>query len=395
MANPVRAINDRAALEALLERGPLTRPELGTLTGLSKPTASQLLDRLGAAGLVLRDGVRSGGLGRTAELYRLNPHAAHVAGVDATPGALAVEIADLTGKVIGSSSLTTRGLGPVAEVRAAVERACEVAEVELSGLGRVVIGVQGALNPATGRLGFAAHLPGWHLPDLVGALTTGLGIPVEVENDVNLVALAEQAHGVAGGKADFVLLWAADGIGMAVVVGGRLQRGATGGAGEIGYLQVPGAPSRKDQPEPGRYGLHALVGGDAIVKLMRDHGFRARTPGRAVQLAEMALQDRAAAVAPDRAVAARAALTEVAEPLAAALAAVLAVIDPGLVVLAGDALRGGGEHLRALIESELNQLSIPQPEVRLSTIEANPVVTGALQLGLKAVRDEVFGSSVS
>ncbi|MEV4090395.1 helix-turn-helix domain-containing protein, partial [Nonomuraea fuscirosea] len=82
----LRAINDRAALRALIERGPLTRPEIGALTGLSKPTASQLLLRLQRAGLVVLDGVREGLPGRTAEVYRINPAAAYVGALDVTPG---------------------------------------------------------------------------------------------------------------------------------------------------------------------------------------------------------------------------------------------------------------------------------------------------------------------
>ena len=74
----LRAINDRAALKALLEHGPLTRPELGDLTGLSKPTASQLLTRLRETGLVILEGRRGGNLGRTAEEYGINPSSAHV-----------------------------------------------------------------------------------------------------------------------------------------------------------------------------------------------------------------------------------------------------------------------------------------------------------------------------
>ncbi|HEV7930907.1 MAG TPA: winged helix-turn-helix domain-containing protein, partial [Actinomadura sp.] len=81
----LRAINDRAALEMLLEHGSLTRPRLGELTGLSKPTASQLLARLEQAGLVMRDGVKEGTTGRTAEMYRIDANAAHVAGLDVSP----------------------------------------------------------------------------------------------------------------------------------------------------------------------------------------------------------------------------------------------------------------------------------------------------------------------
>ncbi|GAA2169203.1 helix-turn-helix transcriptional regulator [Actinomadura napierensis] len=103
----LRAINDRAALEALLARGPLTRPQISDLTGISKPTASQLLARLEDAGLVVRDGLREGLPGRTAELYRINGAAAHVAGADVTPARIRVSVADLTGAVVGEHTLPT------------------------------------------------------------------------------------------------------------------------------------------------------------------------------------------------------------------------------------------------------------------------------------------------
>nr|BFE82723.1 hypothetical protein GCM10020093_053240 [Planobispora longispora] len=103
----MRAINDRAALDVLLERGPLTRPEIGELTGLSKPTAFQLLARLQDAGLVVSDGVRAGQPGRTAETYRINPAAAYAAAMDVTPDRIAVQVADITGAVVGEATLPT------------------------------------------------------------------------------------------------------------------------------------------------------------------------------------------------------------------------------------------------------------------------------------------------
>ncbi|MER7368643.1 MarR family transcriptional regulator, partial [Nonomuraea wenchangensis] len=103
----LRAINDRAALRALLDRGPLTRPEIGALTGLSKPTASQLLARLQEAGLVVLDGVREGLPGRTAEVYRINPAAAYAGALDVTPDRIEARIADLTGAVVGEHTLPT------------------------------------------------------------------------------------------------------------------------------------------------------------------------------------------------------------------------------------------------------------------------------------------------
>ncbi|MDH2430532.1 ROK family transcriptional regulator [Sphaerisporangium sp. TRM90804] len=390
----LRAINDKAALRVLLERGPLTRPELGALTGLSKPTASQLLMRLQQAGLVVLDGIREGLPGRTAELYRINPSAAHIVALDVTPARIAATAADITGATLGEFRLPTpgRAAGDVVErVRAAVGGACLQAGVDPAALHRVVIGIQGAVNPATARLGYAAHIPGWHVPDLVATLRDGLGgVPVDVENDVNLVALAEQAHGIARGHADFVLLWAEDGIGAALVLGGRLHRGATGGAGEVGYMPTVGAPTTRETGKRGDHGFQALAGGPAVLKVLRAHGLRGGGPAEAVREAV-----REAGLGGVRAERASEALREVAARVAMGVAPITAVVDPEIVVLTGGTLLAGGDLLARLVEKELHALTIPRPPVRVSTVGGNPVLTGALGLALATARDEVFSSTVS
>ncbi|MEW9529552.1 ROK family protein [Microbispora sp. NPDC049125] len=402
----LRAINDRAALTVLLERGALTRPELGALTGLSKPTASQLLARLQEAGLVVLDGIREGLPGRTAELYRINPRAAHVAALDVTPGRIAVAVADVTGTVTGEHRLPTPGrtAGDVVErVRAALAGACGPAGVDPASLSRVVIGIGGAVDPSTGRLGYAAHIPGWHIPDLVGTLRAGIGVPVDVENDVNLVAQAEQARGAARGHQDYVLLWADEGLGSALVLGGRLHRGATGGAGEIGYMPVIGAPTARDVGRRAKHGFQALSGGPAVLAALRAHGVRGSTGAGAVRNAVTAIERDAAggragtgagARASREAHQARDALRDVAGRLALGLAAITAVVDPEIVVLSGGVLLAGGEVLRGLVEQELHALTIPRPPVRLSTVEGNPVIAGALDLALDTARDELFGAAI-
>ncbi|WP_433471854.1 ROK family transcriptional regulator [Spirillospora sp. CA-142024] len=398
----LRAINDRAALEALLERGPLTRPQISGLTGISKPTASQLLARLEQAGLVVRDGIREGLPGRTAELYRINGAAAHVAGADVTPARIRVSVADLAGTVVGEHTLPTpgrTGVDVVARMAAALDGAAAEAGLGRKRLDRAVIGIQGAVDPATGRLGYASHIPGWHIPDLVGTLGGGLGVRVAIENDVNLAALAERAGGQAAAARDFVLLWVADGVGMAVVLNGALHRGATGGAGEIGYMPAVGAPLMRDVRRTHTGGVHSLTGGAAVLKLMREHGFRGRDAGTALGRAAAETEatggrtptgERAAADAGARA---ERALTELATRLGATLATVVAVLDPSLVVLTGDVLRAGGEPLRARVEQHLHSLTIPRPEVRLSTVQGNPVLAGALQQALRETRDAVFSTT--
>lgn len=402
----LRAINDRAALMVLLERGPLTRPELGALTGLSKPTASQLLARLQEAGLVVLDGIREGLPGRTAELYRINASAAHVAALDVTPTRIAVAVADITGAVVSEYRLPTPGRsgGDIVEkVRAALDGACAGVKlgdgdpgtetgtgtgggIDATALRRVVIGIGGAVDPSTGRLGYAAHIPGWHIPDVVGTLRDGVGVPVDVENDVNLVAQAEQARGAARGHQDYVLLWADEGIGSALVLGGRLHRGATGGAGEVGYMPAIGAPTARDVGRRADHGFQALAGGPAVLRIMRAHGLRGTTPAAAVRNAVLAAESggRLAAAAGE-------ALRELASRLAVGLAAITAVVDPEIVVLSGGVLIAGGDPLRELVERELHTLTIPRPPLRLSTVEGNPVLAGALDLALDTARDEIFG----
>ncbi|WP_242895411.1 ROK family transcriptional regulator [Actinomadura litoris] len=394
----LRAINDRAALEALLARGPLTRPELSELTGISKPTASQLLARLEEAGLVVRDGTRAGLPGRTAGLYRLNAAAAHVAGADVTPARISVSVADLAGTVVGAHTLETPGrirVDVVARMGEALDGAAKDAGLTRADLDRAVIGIQGAVDPGTGRLGYAAHIPGWHIPDLVGTLGGGLGVPVAIENDVNLAALAELAGGRAAGAGDFVLLWVADGVGMAVVLNGALHRGATGGAGEIGYMPAVGAPLMRDVRRTHTGGVHSLTGGVAVLRLLREHGFRGRDAAAVLRraAATVGAAPTGTRTASDAGARAERALTELASRLGVTLATVVGVLDPALVVLTGDVLHAGGEPLRARVEQHLHSLTIPRPKVRISSVQGNPVLAGALQQALQETREEVFSTT--
>src|SRR3982751_4846102 len=102
------ALNDRAALELLLAKGPLTRAQLGEMTGLSKVTASQLVERLEERGLVRRVGEQAGGRGPNAQLYAVTPGSAHEIGADVGPDSVIAACADITGAVIGRSELSTK-----------------------------------------------------------------------------------------------------------------------------------------------------------------------------------------------------------------------------------------------------------------------------------------------
>src|SRR5215217_22623 len=154
----LRGINDRAALDLLLEHGPLSRTRLGELTGLSKPTAAQLLTRLADAGLVITSGNTEGGPGPRAQLYAVNPEAAYVAGLDVTPSRILAAVADVTGRTVGEHELPTprrAGTDAVAQVLHALDGAASAAGLARHRLHRLAIGTPGAFDPSSRRLRYA------------------------------------------------------------------------------------------------------------------------------------------------------------------------------------------------------------------------------------------------
>ncbi|PKV85779.1 ROK family transcriptional regulator [Streptomyces sp. TLI_146] len=429
----LRAMNDRAALDLLLEHGPLSRTRIGKLTGLSKPTASQLLARLEAAGLVVATGTTEGRPGPNAQLYAVNARAAHVAGLDVTPERIRAAVADVAGDVVGEFEVRTPGRRPaesvVRQVTDALDGAVKAADLVRGDLHRVVIGTPGAFDPGTGRLRYASHLPGWHSPTLLDELAAALPMPVEYENDVNLAAIAEQRLGAARGHEDFVLLWNEGGLGAALVIGGRLHRGFTGGAGEVGFLPVPGAPLVRHVTKANSGGFQELAGGQVLPRLAREFGVADIPGGTSIEVATALVARAAQAVrrrdeegsadsgpgarsvqdgpgSPDSLAAPRAG-SEHADPdapsrrlletfatgLATGLASMVAVLDPELVVLSGALIAAGGEPLRALVQHELGELAASRPRLVIGEVRHHPVLRGALESALAATRDEVFDTS--
>lgn len=378
----LRALNDRAALELLLEFGPLTRSQLGDRTGLSKVTASQLVERLEERGLVQRVGEQAGGRGPNAQLYAVTPSSAYVVGVDVGPDHVVAACADITGKVVGRAERSTHDTDdPVGVVHNAVLEAASQGGASLVDLRRIVLGTPGLVDPATGDIAFAWDLPRWHR-GLLAALREDLIPDVFFENDVNLAALAESHDGAAKEVKDFALVWVDRGVGLAIVLNGRLHRGATGAAGEIGYLPVPGAELPRDVSKRGKGAFQQIAGADAVRQVARDHGFKGVSAGDAVRAA-IAAGTKGGPV-----------LDELARRLALGIAAVGVVLDPPLIVLAGEVGWAGGTPLAERVQHEVAAITPVSPRVVVSSAAAEPVLRGALLTGLDAVRDQVFGSTV-
>ncbi|MFC7620934.1 ROK family transcriptional regulator [Microlunatus sp. GCM10028923] len=315
----LRRHNQALILDALRRAGDVTRPELARRTGLAWPTVSRLVDDLIGRGLVEDTGHTEPGRGRPATTVRLRPTGAYAVGGELDRQGIRLVVTDLHGTVRGAAELD-RGDEPAAELRAMAGRV----EALLADIGvpaeRVLgigLGVPGQLDPERGLLVGPAHLPGWSQVPIVALLSDLLPYPVTVDNDANLAAVGEFLLG--GHRArNLVSVYAGSGIGAGLVLDGRLYRGRANGVGELGHCTIDPAGPACFCGRSGCVEVFASTGAMAV---------SAGLPGFAELLAE-----EAAGVP-----AARSALRFGGEHLGLGLAHLINLLDPDLVVLAGEA----------------------------------------------------------
>ncbi|MGI5467632.1 ROK family transcriptional regulator [Streptomyces sp. CA-132043] len=393
-----RAINDRLALQFLESEGPLTAHQLKERTGLSRPTVADLVDRLGGAGLI--EVVGEAGADRrgpNARLYGIVAGRAHLAGIDVRTHGVTVAVADLLGTVRAQESVPVAGDAAPEEALACAYAALDRALERAGGVRphTVAVGAPGLVDPATGRLTGTGTLPSWH-----GALVTGLrdrlGAPLLLENEVNLAAIAERRDGAARDRDTFVLLWLGHGVGAAVVLDGRLRRGASGGTGEIGFLPVPGTPALPSATGCDG-GFHSLAASGAIVELAGEYGFAGVPDGPGAGSDTVSGTDDEAPAA-ERVVRAAVAagpagadfLDALARRIAVGVAAVTALLDPGCVVLGGEIGRAGGAALATRVAACAAGMSPLHTEVRAGTVGGRAVLRGAVLAAKDAAQDDLF-----
>lgn len=393
-----RALNDRLALRLLQQEGPLTAGQLKQLTGLSRPTVADLVERLTDAGLIAVVGeAGEQRRGPNAKLYGIVADRAHLAALDVRTEGVSVVVSDLVGAVLAEASVPIggdMGTGPAVEQAVTlVERVAKEAGADR--LHTVGIGAPGLIDPATGELRNSTGLPEWHRR-LVAALQERLPeARVNVENETNLAALAEQRDGAARDRDTFVLLWLGHGTGAAVVLDGALRRGASGGTGEIGFLPVPGTPGPPSAVDC-EGGFHSLAGSAAIVELAAAYGVSAEGGSVHEPVAAGVVREAAGSVAGNPTVsagdtaAADRFLDALADRLALGVASVVAVLDPGCVVLGGEVGQAGGEVLAGRVEERVRRMSPLATVVRPTGLGGRAVLRGALLTARDAAQDELF-----
>jgi predicted NBD/HSP70 family sugar kinase len=383
----MRVMNERAVFERIRQLGPVSRPQLAEATGLSKPTISLALADLERCGLVRPVGQRTGNSGRAAQLYEMRPEAGWVVGVDVGRAWLRVALANLAGEVVlrrqeRSQSREARKL--VAQIARLVSDIAVEAGLSPADVTYTVVGSPGVVDQRSGALRLAPNISGWSGPGVLEALRDQLGPSLAIENDINLAALGEQAHGLGKGVSNFVFVSVGTGIGMGIVIDGQLYRGARGAAGEIGFLPLGDGDAAIDEDSKINRGtLESVAAADAVVATARRHGMTGRPTAKQV-FESVRFNDKAAI----------AAVRVEAEHLARAVAAVTSVLDPELVVLGGGIGRNG-DLLIAPMERKLHKLlRIPPPSIMVSAVGDDAVVLGALAIALARAREKVFTGAV-
>ncbi|MEU6718944.1 ROK family transcriptional regulator [Nonomuraea sp. NPDC046802] len=293
-ANPgrprlLRELNDRAAVELLASSGVLTRAQVSEMTGLSKVTANHVLSRLEGRGLVIKVGVQEGGRGPSAALYGLNPSCGYVIAIEVYLDTTSAVLTDITGRVLAETTVSTDVVADPAEAAyTIVEYLTHAAQIDMARVQACVIALPAVIDPVTSNIHFCYDMPAW-CGNVIEILRQRLRLPVTIDNDVNLAAIAERAAGAAADVRNFVLVWIGRGPGSAVIVGDQLLRGTAGAAGELGWMPVPGAAVSDGGFDRNRHevgsAFQALVGWRAVQEMAKRHRIAAEDAAQSVAAA--------------------------------------------------------------------------------------------------------------
>jgi predicted NBD/HSP70 family sugar kinase len=366
----LRSLTDEHVLRALMQARRLTRADLASRTGLSKPTVGESVRRLTAAGLLLDTGERTpGGRGRVGSYYTLagNIGSALVASI-APDGVVAESVDAFGGTVAGAREAISRPARPAQAAEALRAAAAQARR----GAGQAArLAVVSAADPVQRGSGRLVHLS--DSPFLLGELNPAEVLapqvegPVIVDNDVNWAARAEREHGGASRPDDFAYVFLGEGLGCAIVSDGEVSRGHAGLAGEIAHLITVGPHGQATR----------LIEVFGELRL-RQAGSTAIDAGRL--LSAVAGQDAQAAGT-------RHALGQA---ISGVLAAIVALADPGLIIIGGS----WGRHPVVMQAIASAFAGLPrQVPVRAAGLTDQPSLAGARSDAVRRLRSAIVAAA--
>ena len=371
-----KQVNRSLVLNLVKTSGPISRMEISAQSGLSPATVSNLSAELIDDGLIHETGIAETRRGRPPTMLSLNSRARFVVGVKVMPDSFVAVVTDLDARVVASatSDLPEPGsqdrtspldrspdevVADVARLVESVVEAAGVARSEILGVGLALAGI------VDGDSGVCRYSPffGWREVDLAAPLSRRLGLDVYLENDVNSLTVAEQWFGHGVGHDNFAVVTVGRGVGAGLVLNGRFYGGLTGGVGELGHITVvPDGPLCGC----GRRGCLEMMAGDVAL---------VRAVSEAVDRGEPTVLDASTPITLEAIVSAadegdalaRECLAESGRWLGIGLATIANLLNPELIVLAGEGVEAGDWRLaptrRSLQENRFDPAGAEMPLV--------------------------------
>ncbi len=234
--------NRQAVLGQVHLAGAIGRAEIARALALTTQTVSNIIAELSDDGMLIEKGRLSAGRGQPAIQYALKPEGGYALGVEVRPDAVFAALLDLTGRAVTTERVALARTDPdivLDHVTAVYAHALDQvprARGRMLGAGIVMPGPFGL----TGIAGMGTDLTGWQEVDAAALFSKAIELPVVLSNDANAAAMAERITGAAQEMNSYAYLYFGAGLGLGLIHGGQLVRGAYGNAGEIGHIPVPG-----------------------------------------------------------------------------------------------------------------------------------------------------------
>jgi predicted NBD/HSP70 family sugar kinase len=361
-----------AVLQLLFSNRDLSRAHISRVSGLSKQTISSVMADLENAHLVEETGITEGGIGRRAQTYRLSPSAGFAVGIDLGGTNFRSGLVDFSGNVLGELNVETphSSVDELLQIMSkTISQLFKNANVPVSELAQIVIGIPGAVNPATGVISNAPNLE--YLDNLVlsNLIQAKFNVSTLVENDVNVAALGELEKSKTE---DFGFIAIGTGVGMGLILDGELRRGFNGGAGEIGYL--PLGENVNQLSKEGHF--EELIGGHAVEsKYLK----QVKIKKTLIEIFESASKGDLIS---------KKIVDELGSNIALGIRAICSVLDLGEIILGGGI--GSREDLYSKIVEELQRTMQNPPSVKISTLGARAGLVGAMSYALSEMRGHVL-----
>ncbi|MUO78774.1 ROK family protein [Agrobacterium vitis] len=373
----LRQISVRAAMDILLHQGPTSRADLAKKTGLSKQTMSEVIRTLETAGWVRVKGIVSGKVGRSAVTYEVAPDAGFVIGLDIGATTIRVAIADIAGTIVQEAEKSAGERGGealLAHVSGIVEASLKKARIPRSKVLLAAVAMPGVVDPETGRLSLAPNLSEIGSLDVIKALQGLFSCDVIVENDVNAAVIGESWKGSGIGLDSVAFVSLGTGIGLGVLVNGKLMRGAKGAAGEIAYLPFGTDPYSSESLERGA--LECAIGARGILERYGNPGDGGMTVRDILEAAEKGEAKALATV------------QETARLAALLVVSVHAMLDPGKIILGGNV--GRNPLMVRMVKEALASSTRSCISLEASTLQSRATLVGAVAIALNQLHNALF-----